>query len=100
MSYSVELTEALLDDLFDLHRWIASQADEMVADGYLDRIHARMALLAEFPNRGTPRDELAPGVRSLAFERRILLLYTVEGSSVVMLRAIGGAQDLASAYEG
>ena len=47
-----------------------------------------VAKLAMFPNRGTPRDELHPGMRSVTFERRYLVFYQVDGRRVEVVRVI------------
>jgi len=95
MSHEVRLSELAISDLVALHRWIAAEADHAIADNYIDRIETRVAALAEFPDRGTPRDDLAPGLRTLAFERRLLIAYRVDGGTVLVLRVISAQRELA-----
>lgn len=52
-------------DLLALYDWIAGRADAETAFAYTSRIEAHAAKLAEFPERGTPRDDLVPGMRRL-----------------------------------
>lgn len=94
MTHTVLLSPLAVQDLIALHRWITGEADRTIADGYLDRIERKMAGLAQFPLRGTPRDDLAPGVRTLVFERRVIIAYRVEGA-VTVLRVISGQRELA-----
>lgn len=94
MTHIVSISEQALDDLFNLHRWVAEQAGVAVADAYQDRIDARLRSLREFPERGTPREDLGQGIRSIPFERRIVILYRVSGNIVSVLRIPGGAQNL------
>lgn len=94
MSHEVRLSRLAIDDLDSLHLWIESEADSRTADDYLGRLETRIAALAQFPNRGTPRDDLAPGLRTLSFERRIVIAYAVRGSVVMVLRVVSGAREL------
>lgn len=92
----VVVDEAAVMDLAMLAHWIADHADLDTALAYVDRIQARFATLAGFPDRGTPRDDLAPGIRSLSFERRQLILYRVDGDAVTILRVVDDARDQAA----
>jgi toxin ParE1/3/4 len=74
-------------------------ADRAVADAYLDRIEQKIVSVAEFPLRGTPRDDLAAGVRTLVFERRLLIAYRVENAVVIVLRVISGQRELGPLLE-
>lgn len=95
MTHAVLLSPLAVQDLIALHRWIMDEADRTIADGYVDRIERKIAGLAQFPGRGTPRDDLAPGVRTLVFERRVLIAYRVEEAAVTVLRVISGQRELA-----
>jgi toxin ParE1/3/4 len=53
-----------------LHQYIASHASEDRADEYVGRIVDFCKSLTTFPLRGTPRDDLLPGLRVTGFERR------------------------------
>lgn len=75
-------------DLFDLYGYIESQAGPERAGAYLDRIERLCASLAEFPERTVPRDDLVPGLRTVALERRVLLALTVTDEAVTILRVL------------
>jgi toxin ParE1/3/4 len=79
-----------------LRRRIAAETGLAIADGYIDRVEARIAALSHFPNRGTPRDDLVSGLRTLAFERRLVIAYIVGPGSVTVSRVIDAARDLGS----
>jgi toxin ParE1/3/4 len=64
-------------DLLALYRYIAEASGLGIAGGYIDRIEIACMSLATFPNRGTKRDDLAPGLRTIAFERRVTIAYRV-----------------------
>lgn len=94
MIYAVELSALAIDDLIDLHRWLSSAADVGTAAAYIDRIEERIAGLSAFPDRGIPRDDLVKGLRTVSFERRLVIAYRVAGDVVTVLRVIDGTRNL------
>lgn len=95
MTYDVQLSALAIEDLIALHQWVNVEADIPTADGYLARIEERIAALADFPNRGSPRDDLVAGLRTLTFERRLLIAYSVDRKIVTVQRVINAFRDLA-----
>lgn len=95
MTYGVQLSALAIEDLIALHQWVSAEADIPTADGYLARIEERIAALADFPHRGSPRDDLIAGLRTLTFERRLLIAYSVDGKIVTVQRVINALRDLA-----
>ncbi|MDA9498953.1 plasmid stabilization protein [Bradyrhizobium sp. CCBAU 11357] len=53
-----------------------------MAGGYIDRIEKACMALATFPKRGTGRDDLLPGLRTVGFERRVTIAFRVLKSEV------------------
>jgi toxin ParE1/3/4 len=90
----VRLAPLAIADLIALRRWVAEVADRATADAWLDRIETRIASLASYPDRGTPRDDLAPGLRTIPFERRLLIAYRVGADVVDVLRVVDARRDL------
>lgn len=80
-------------DLLALYLWIADRADTETAFGYTGAIEDHAAKLAEFPNRGTPRDDLSPGLRTTVYQRRTVIAYRVEEDRVQVLRLLHAGQD-------
>ena len=95
MTYDVQLSALAIEDLIALHQWVSVEADIPTADGYLSRIEERIAALADFPQRGSPRNDLLAGLRTLTFERRLLIAYNVDGKVVTIQRVINAFRDLA-----
>jgi toxin ParE1/3/4 len=62
---------------------------------YAGRIEQACLGLADFPLRGTPRDDIRPGVRVMAFRRRVLIAYAVAGQEVTILRILYGGRRFA-----
>jgi toxin ParE1/3/4 len=64
-------------DLIGLYEYIAERAGHGIAGDYIDRIEQACMALATFPKRGTRRDDILPGLRTLGFERRITIAFRV-----------------------
>ena len=94
MIYRVELSERARDDLERISDWVEEQAGRRIAENYDRRIRERIATLAQFPNRGTPDDQIAPGVRTLSFERRLRIAYIIVGDTVQVYRVFHSARDI------
>jgi toxin ParE1/3/4 len=87
-------------DLQALYRYIAEASGLGIAGGYIARIEIACMSLATFPNRGTKRDDLAPGLRTIAFERRITIAYRVLKTRVEILTIAYGGRDFESDFSG
>jgi toxin ParE1/3/4 len=81
----VAVSRRALADLRRIRDWVADNAGVEIAARYLDRIEARLASLADFPLRGTPRDDLGPGLRTISFEGRATIVYRVDAETVTIL---------------
>ena len=95
MTRSIVYEQSARDDLKEIYFWIA---DADVALAYIDRIYARCEKLVVFPDRGTSRDEVSAGLRTINFERRCTIAYTVEFDVVRILRILGKGQDVGSRF--
>ena len=99
MKYRLEISERAYDDLQERYLWIRAHAGEAVADAYDARIRARIETLRDFPLRGTPHDDLRIGVRSIPFERRLILYYAVAGNQIEILRIVDGVRDQRTLFD-
>jgi toxin ParE1/3/4 len=81
------------DDLLALYDWIADAASPNVAFTYLTRVEAWLAGFDVAAERGTRRDDIRPGLRTVGFERRLTVAFTVGDASVVILRVFHGGED-------
>jgi len=99
VTHAVLLSPLATQDLIALHGWIMEAADRAIADAYVDRIEQKIVSLAEFPLRGTPRSDLGAGVRTLMFERKLLIAYHLENTEVIALRVISGQRELSPLLE-
>ncbi|MDX2103037.1 MAG: type II toxin-antitoxin system RelE/ParE family toxin [Alphaproteobacteria bacterium] len=86
-------------DLVALADWIADKAGETAAERYLDRIIAACLSLAITAERGTQRNDLRQGLRTMGFERRATIIFTVESAEVLILRVFYGGQNWETAFQ-
>lgn len=80
-------------DLYNIHRYIALEAGAARAEAYVERIASACMALSTFPERGTRRDDLEPGLRIVGFERRVTIAFRVDGSTVTIVRVFYGGRD-------
>ena len=58
--------------LIQLYRYIAREASPAIAQRFTDAIVDQCESLCQFSHRGTPRDDVRPGLRTIAFPPRII----------------------------
>ena len=98
MSHRIEFSPEALGDLIDLYDYIALHDGAESAIGYVDRIEGCCHNLSVFPDRGTRRDDLRPGLRVLGFERRAVIAFQITATTVTILRILYGGRDLETVY--
>jgi toxin ParE1/3/4 len=81
-------------DLVELYEYVSENASAARALAYLERIEAYCAGFADLPERGTRRDDLRPGLRTVGFERRITIAFHVSDASITIDRILYGGRDL------
>jgi toxin ParE1/3/4 len=84
------------DDLLTLYRYIADSSGAARADAYVTRIEQACMALAPFPERGTRRDDLAPGLRTIGFERRVTIAFRVLDHAVEIIAIAYAGRDFES----
>lgn len=93
MTHKVVFRPAAENDLIALYHYIATNSGFQRADVYIDRIEQACMALADFPLRGTQRDDLHPGLRITGFERRASIAFLVENDTVRIVRIFYGGRD-------
>lgn len=96
MTRKIVYEQTARDDLKEIYFWIA---DAGVALAYIDRIYGHCEKLISFPDRGTSRDDVSPGLRTINFERRCTIAYAVEPGRIRILRVLGKGQDVAAQFQ-
>jgi toxin ParE1/3/4 len=84
-------------DLTRLYDYIAVRSGNERALGYIERIEAFCRGLSAASERGTRRDDLLAGLRTIGFERRITVAFGVSPRRVTILRILYGGRDLGRA---
>ena len=80
-------------DLFGLYNYIATHAGLTVAGEYIERLEAACLTLATYSERGTKRDDLQPGIRTIGFERRATIAFRVLKERVEIMAIAYGGRD-------
>jgi toxin ParE1/3/4 len=80
------------EDSREIWRYIATD-NPAAADRLLRKIDAKLESYAEQPRMGTPRDTLAPGLRSFPVGS-YLVFYRVVPEGIEVARILHGARDL------
>ena len=100
MAHRVVLRPDAVADLKSIFTYVAEQAGFDAAARYDRRLRDACGTLADFPNRGTPREDLAPGLRSIPFERRATIYYVVEREAVRIVRILHAGRDPGREFAG
>jgi toxin ParE1/3/4 len=81
------------EDLLRLYDFIDKRAGPERAQAYTERVASYCAKLEDFPERGTRRDDLRPGLRIIGFERRMTIAFHVTADRVTIDRVFYGGRD-------
>jgi toxin ParE1/3/4 len=81
-------------DLEELYEYTALHSGEDRALAFVERIEHWTDGLASFPERGTKRDDIRPGLRVAGFERRVTIAFRVETDTVTILRILYAGREL------
>lgn len=94
MSHAVVFDPDAEEDLAQIGEWIAERAGETIALNYVEALRSYCRGFSTFPERGTRREDLKAGLRTIGFRRRVTIVFTVEASRVVILRLFYGGRSL------
>ena len=93
MRYTVSFAPEAEAQLLSLYRYIAGEASPEIAERYLGAIVEHCEKLEAFALRGTPRDDIRLGLRTIPFKRRVTIAYAVTDDRVTVLGIYYGGQD-------
>ncbi len=96
MTHQVVFSPESQTQLLELYRYIARVASPEVAACYTDAIVDYCEGLAQFPLRGTKRDDVRPGLRVTHYRKRSVIAFSVDSSRVSILGIFYGGQDYES----
>jgi plasmid stabilization system protein ParE len=83
--YRVVFSRRARGQIADIRDYLSHNAGAEAADRIVGALLDRCVELAVFPDRGTPRDALGKGVRTIPFRRNATIGYVVNGTDVVMI---------------
>jgi toxin ParE1/3/4 len=79
-------------DLNDIEEYLAVRFSEANARQYIQRVISFCQGLANAPQRGTRRDDIRQGLRTIGFERRVTVAFEVVERRVVILGILYGGR--------
>ncbi|WP_430424565.1 type II toxin-antitoxin system RelE/ParE family toxin [Phenylobacterium sp.] len=94
----VILSPEALDDLDAIDQWITNAASLTTATRYLGRVRDYLAGFDFASERGAKHDDLIPGLRTIGFERRLTIAFSVSELGVTILRVFRAGEDWRSAF--
>ena len=78
MAYAVIFSDAAEADLSAIHDFIVERAGAEAALRFVNRIENYCLGFSNVPERGTRRNDLRPGLRTVGFRRRATILFEVD----------------------
>jgi toxin ParE1/3/4 len=93
VAHKVVFRDDAVADLTALYDYIADHNSPEIAIGYIRRIQEACTRLVTFPERGRRRDDILPGLRTIAFERRATIAYRVLKTQVEIVSVAYGGRD-------
>jgi plasmid stabilization system protein ParE len=92
MKHEVVLSHSAEKDLMDLLTYLVQQAGGRIARAYVDRLIDYCSAFGTFPERGTRHDDVRPGLRTVGYRRRATIAFTIEDSTVTIIRIFHGGR--------
>ena len=99
MTHRVVFSDQAEQHLNALYALIEQNSGSARAEAFTDGIVDYCLGLSLFPERGTQRNDLRPGLRILGYRRRVTIALAVEPDVVVILGIFYGGQDWEAALE-
>ena len=97
----VRLAKSAIEDLKLIYTFVFDRSRSAhVADGFVKRIEARCQKIGDAPHGGKARDDLAPGVRTVPFEKSALIAYRAEADRIVITNVFYRGRDVEAAFDG
>jgi plasmid stabilization system protein ParE len=94
MTLSVAFDPQAQHDLDDIFEYIADHASVATARAFTGRLEAYCLGFETFPERGTRRDDIRPGLRTVGFRRKATVAFTIKEDRVVILRILYGGRNV------
>lgn len=99
MQHVVIFAPEAQEQLAALYRYIAAAASPETAERYTSAIVTYCESLHTFPNRGTRRDDVRPGLRITNYKKRTVIAFAVDAGRVSIIGVYYGGQDFETALQ-
>jgi len=97
MQYKVVFTPEAQEQLAALYRYVAAAASPSIAERYTGAIVTYCESLQAYPQRGTARNDVAPGLRITNYKKRAVIAFAVDDDVVSIIGVYYGGQDYETA---
>ena len=93
MAYRVVFSDRAEAQLVKLHKDIAEKASPAIGERYTAAIVKYCLAFSTFPHRGTRRDDIWPGLRTVGYRRSATIAFEVLDDTVNIHGVYYGGQD-------
>lgn len=93
MIWRVVFSPEAEEQLAELYHYVAASTSPEVAARYLDAIVSYCESLCSFPQRGTRRDDVRPGLRITNYKKRVVIAFDVDVEVVSIIGVFYGGRD-------
>jgi toxin ParE1/3/4 len=97
MNPQFRLTDSAMREIEEITAYLAKNYGFSQSEQFIKKLNSKFSKIVQFPKIGKPRDEILPGSRMLSVDR-YLILYTVIGDDVEILRVVSGYRDLSKLF--
>ena len=95
----VRYQDSASEDLQDIYLYLVSRGVSVSsARAYVMRIRESCSRIGDAAEGGRRRNDLAPGLRTWAFERRAVITYRIEEDVVIVENVFYGGRDIDAIY--
>jgi toxin ParE1/3/4 len=91
--YRVVFRQEALEDLEELYEFIADAGSPENAASFTESIVSFCESFADFAHRGTSRDDLRPGLRTVGFRKRVVIAFAVINETAAIIGIFYGGRD-------
>lgn len=81
-----------------IEAFIAERSSQAIAERFVSALMDRALKLDSFPFRGTPRNELMSGLRTIVYRRTVTIAYVVDGDEVAVTDFLYRGEDVAGRF--
>jgi len=91
--YRVVFRQEALEDLEELYDFIADAGSPENAASFTESIVSFCESFADFAQRGTARDDLRPGLRTVGYRKRVVIAFAIINETVAIIGIFYGGRD-------